>query len=65
VVLYRAYEVGLRAPQAIVAALPPYAILALLSVPFAFAEPAKFMPSIDDRRTLRERSSGSPNSWIA
>ncbi|MGH6851859.1 MAG: hypothetical protein ACREDJ_01415, partial [Methylocella sp.] len=26
----------------IVAALPPYAILALLSVPFAFAEPAKF-----------------------
>jgi hypothetical protein len=27
--------------QDIVAALPPYAILALLSVPFAFAEPAK------------------------
>lgn len=28
--------------QDIVAALPPYAILGLLAVPFAFAEPAKF-----------------------
>ncbi|HEY8031281.1 MAG TPA: hypothetical protein VIF02_02595, partial [Methylocella sp.] len=27
--------------QDIVAALPPYAILVLLAVPFAFAEPAK------------------------
>lgn len=28
--------------QDIVAALPPYAILVLLAIPFAFAEPAKF-----------------------